>query len=800
MERVDEVAARARVSVDADRPTPTVLIVDDEAAFAATLADILATKGYNAVVANTGAEGMDAAQHMPVDLALVDLKLPDVSGVEVLARIREISPRTEVIVLTGQAALDTALRALNLGAFGYLEKPYDIDRLFLLIERALARRARHSAEARTPEMSQLLDLSTVPMFAYYPDNGHITFANPAFARVLGLAGPEDMASSLAQLFRPDGKQSLADHLACLRARGRAVSDFSLRHNPGSETWYEITSSLVTRNPPLAFAVLTDVTSRRRIETESRQARQYFEAIFENLAAGVVIIDSNYEIQQANPAFARFYRATPGALNGRKCHEIIHHRLTPCAMHGEVCPINSCLTAGATVRVQHRHEDADRQSHYQECTMAPLHNESGTIVSFVAMFTDFTEIKQAQEDSEAKSRELETLNGELTVHQERLTAQAAELEQANAELIRLGAAKDDFVSLVSHELRTPLTAISEGISLVADGSLGPLLAPQTKFLNVAYRNCIRLGELINDLLDLSKIEAGRMDVRPERFDVIHVVNDIAETFTPLARDKGLTIQATHDDDCPPAFADERLARRCLTNLINNAVKFTDQGTIRVAAAVGDGEIRVSIIDTGIGIPASEQARIFERFHQVQQRDRNRPAGTGLGLALTRQMAEMNRGRVNFESVEGVGTTFTLTLPLDTTLGRVAAILSIAAREERPPTTAALVKLENAPEFSADHGTAGLDEVFAAIGTVAGRGPARLCYKVGLPQTGECLLLFELPDNDGRRLSELRETLAATAFSIRNTPTPVQLRVGMRSFRPPVDPASLLDKLRTEANDG
>ena len=141
-------------------------------------------------------------------------------------------------------------------------------------------------------------------------------------------------------------------------------------------------------------------------------------------------------------------------------------------------------------------------------MTPLHNESGTIVSFVAMFADFTEIKQAQEDSEAKTRELETLNRELTAQRNRLTAQATELEQANTELVRLGAAKDDFVSLVSHELRTPLTAISEGISLVADGSLGTLVAPQTKFLNVAYRNCIRLGELINDLLDHRSWPNGR----------------------------------------------------------------------------------------------------------------------------------------------------------------------------------------------------------------------------------------------------------------------------------------------------
>jgi len=296
-------------------------------------------------------------------------------------------------------------------------------------------------------------------------------------------------------------------------------------------------------------------------------------------------------------------------------------------------------------------------------MTPLRDESGTVISFVAMYMDFTKIKQAQEESDAKSRQLETLNLELAGQGRKLSVQAEELSRANAELVRLAAAKDDFVSVVSHELRTPLTAISEGINLVADGSLGATTDGQHRFLDLARRNCARLTELIDDLLDLSKIEAGRMDVRRSRTDLAQMLIETRDVFAAAARDKGLSIDAFGVES--PAFvhADERMIRRVLSNLVSNAVKFTDRGSIRLTLHSGIGQVRIEVADTGIGIPAAEHARIFEKFHQVCQGTRPRPPGTGLGLALSRQMIEMNSGRISFESSEGRGSTFRFTLPLD-----------------------------------------------------------------------------------------------------------------------------------------
>jgi hypothetical protein len=273
----------------------------------------------------------------------------------------------------------------------------------------------------------------------------------------------------------------------------------------------------------------------------------------------------------------------------------------------------------------------------------------------------SDLLRTHDDMIAELREAGTAVARVTAE---LTAEKAALATANEELEPLSEAKSNFVSMVSHELRTPLTAISEGINLIADGSLGPTNDQQARFLKLAQRNCNRLGELINDLLDLSNIETGRMDFRPARLDLSHVVNEVADTFRVLAREKGLALELALPDAPIHVHADDRMVRRILTNLVNNALKFTDRGTITIAAAANGEDARISVQDTGIGIPLAEQARMFEKFRQIQHRGRGRPAGTGLGLALTRHMVEISRGRIWFESQEGTGTAFHFTLPLHT----------------------------------------------------------------------------------------------------------------------------------------
>ncbi len=769
---------------------PKILVVDDEPTFAATLADVLETRGYSITPTTDGKQAIAALGRESFDLALVDLRLPDMSGIELLSRIRESSPPPEVIILTGYATVDTAVRAMDRGAFGYLEKPYNIERLFLLIERALAKRHSSARAGTGPgQLGNLLLKSDIPAFAFTLESGHLLAATPALKRLL--KDHDSGSMTLNQVFADPN--TLADHLTALKEHGHAQTDI---HSPGRTTrWYRAHSSVSQENKNTVFSILFDITPSRQREASSARIGQYFEAIFNNLAAGVVIVDSSYVIQQVNPAFARLFGTTPSALVSRKCHDVIHRRPTPCHLHGEVCPIKNCLATGATFRVQHRHLDAQDRVHFVESTMAPLHDETGTIVSFVAIFADFTEIKTAQQESEKKTRQLERLNRELTVQQEQIAAQAAELKKTNLELIHLSNTKNDFVSMVSHELRTPLTAISEGVSLVADGTLGPVGPRQSTFLDLALNNTHRLADLINDLLDLSKIEAGRVDIRPAPLDLSKLLSDTGAAFAAAARKRNLQLLVSPSAAPLRVYADQRMVRRILNNLLSNALKFTDKGEITLSAGVENSHALVTVVDTGIGIPASEQSRVFEKFHQAQHRDGQRPVGTGLGLALTQEMVRMSGGEIRLESEENKGTSFFFTLPRDTATARIWGLL-----KRHPPSEdksqhreLLLVRIENGNRACRDDA----DGIRTVLETVEQRvAEAQVPFPECqiLPDEPEVLLLLT---GDASKITaqhkRIRDILAGATFIVRNQVTDIRLSLGHCTLEDSNDPAELLKKL-------
>ena len=239
----------------------------------------------------------------------------------------------------------------------------------------------------------------------------------------------------------------------------------------------------------------------------------------------------------------------------------------------------------------------------------------------------------------------------------------QLEVANLNLRDLDRLKSDFVANVSHELRTPLTAIKGAVDLILREVAGPLTERQTHYLSRVRSNTQHLAGLINDLLDLSKIEEGKIELHAAHLSLGGLVLEVMETLKPIAAEKPIELEITTSEPSILVWADRDKITQVLTNLIGNAIKFTPpHGRVTVSSASYDtGWVRVSVSDTGPGVSANERERIFDKFYQVAESGGSKPKGTGLGLAIAKTLLELHGGKIWVESEPSHGSTFYFTLP-------------------------------------------------------------------------------------------------------------------------------------------
>jgi signal transduction histidine kinase len=235
---------------------------------------------------------------------------------------------------------------------------------------------------------------------------------------------------------------------------------------------------------------------------------------------------------------------------------------------------------------------------------------------------------------------------------------AQLYQSSRESER---AKSDYLANMSHELRTPLNAIIGFSKLMLHGAEGEVSDKQRDDLNAIHQAGLHLLELINDLLDLSKIEAGKMDLRREHFDPNGVVGEVVETVKGLAAEKGLTLTGDLDRELPFLYADRIRVRQVLMNLASNAIKYTDAGSVTIKTQWQAPHVYFGVIDTGRGMRKEEIERAFVEFSRIASGKRDRQQGTGLGLTISRRFVEMHEGRIWVSSTPGVGSTFHVLFP-------------------------------------------------------------------------------------------------------------------------------------------
>ena len=263
---------------------------------------------------------------------------------------------------------------------------------------------------------------------------------------------------------------------------------------------------------------------------------------------------------------------------------------------------------------------------------------------------------------ALGRRMNHMSHELRrLHEDQQRA-ARQLRALNAELERASKAKSDFLANMSHELRTPLNAILGFTEMIRDGVYGDVPEAVREPVADIHTCGKQLLGLINDVLDLSKIEAGRMELALAEYSVEDVVTTVRLSLRALAAEKGLDLAAAVSPDLPLGFGDGKRITQCLMNLAGNALKFTREGRVEIRVERDGDAFRFSVADTGIGIPAHQLEHIFEEFRQVDATITREFGGTGLGLSITKKFVELHGGRLWVESKAGVGSTFFFTIPV------------------------------------------------------------------------------------------------------------------------------------------
>lgn len=331
------------------------------------------------------------------------------------------------------------------------------------------------------------------------------------------------------------------------------------------------------------------------------------------------LDCDGIISFANPAGGRLLREDPARLVGVHFHDNYHHtRPDGSPFPWQECPTHDVLMQGVRRRrtgdVLHARDGTRVEV---ECSAAPVIVDE-EVVGAVVSFTDV-----------GRRRAVERM-------------------------------KDEFVSVVSHELRTPLTSVRGSLGLLASGRFGELPAQAVRLVEIALTNTERLVRLVNDMLDLERIEAGKLELNTVVAPLAPVLEAARDGVVGLAEEAGVDVLVSGGHVV--GVYDRDLLVRALLNLVGNSVKFTERGgRVELAAFAAGAEVHVDVRDNGRGIPRDRLTRIFERFEQVDVSDRRDKGGTGLGLAITRSIVERHGGRVAVRSEPGVGSTFTISLP-------------------------------------------------------------------------------------------------------------------------------------------
>ncbi len=401
----------------------------------------------------------------------------------------------------------------------------------------------------------------------------------------------------------------------------------------------------------------DITERKEAEELLKEKEQYMRDILDTIQTGIIIIDpKTHKIIDVNPATSRKIGIRRKDIIGQLCHEFI------CTAEVGECPVTDLdVEIDNAERVLVR-ADGERVPILK--TVVPIKLKGQEYL--LECFTDISEQKKSEEELRRAKATAEKATVEMAETNQQLEQAIGRANEMAIAAEMADQSKSEFLANMSHEIRTPLTAILGYSELMMDPKQGA--GDRLNCLSVVRRNGEHLLTLINDILDISKIEAGRFAIDAHPCSVPAVVADVVSLMRVRADDRGISLSVEYTGELPETIlSDEARIRQALINLVGNAVKFTDTGGVRLAVSFlpqwrdSIPAVQIKVIDTGIGITAEDLKKLFKAFVQVDASTSRKYGGTGLGLAITRHIAELMKGELTAESTPEVGSAFTITIP-------------------------------------------------------------------------------------------------------------------------------------------
>ncbi len=688
---------------DVEQTPIRLLIIEDNQQYVELLSDVFKQSShhrYRTVHAPTLTTGLEELNTGEFDLVLLDLGLPDSEALDTFRAVHSAHPEIPVVILTVFDDDEVADKAIQLGAQDYLVKgkfsPWLLDRL---ITNAIE---RHRLKRQSSEQARRLGESEARYrfifenlndgIALVDPEERFVFANPAADRIFGVETGRLAGKTLADFMTPETFEQMKE-LTRLRRKGVSGRYRTEIIRPNgqkriitfvAEPWCDEDGEFLG-----TLGIIHDDTDFIEIETALGRSEERYRLLIDTMNEGLLLIDTDNKITFVNSKVCEIAKCTETDLIGRSIFEFVDEenrkilvKQSAKRRKGASEPYEVELTKGG-----------DKMSAL--VSPQPIFDEEGRFHGTVVVLTDITKRKLMEQELQAYQNQLEEMvenrTKELKASNERLRKEVVErkrieealarerdlleqrvaertheLQAINDELEQANRLKDEFLANMSHELRTPLNTVIGMTEALREGVFGKLNPEQLEAAVNIEKSGHHLLELINDILELTKIEAGKISLTMEEISVDSVCRASMRLVRNLAKEKHIDLSFTLSPDVSIIRADLHGLKQILVNLLNNAVKFSPEGGavgLKVEKSPEDRDVRFIVSDTGIGISKDDMTRLFKPFTQIDGGYTRKYPGTGLGLSLVKRMVDLHGGTISVKSEPGKGSVFTVSLPLE-----------------------------------------------------------------------------------------------------------------------------------------